>query len=133
MNWLEKSPDSIRSRSGLEWTLWRKLPLIAVVGTCVPILLAALLHFMMDATEDSAQSRWLQLVDFVVVAVVIFHWTMVLTLGIGCFFVRVMKGPSYTADSYPVSHSDLPRLLPESDAEAAMYRAKTRNAEPNIP
>jgi len=126
MNWLEKSTDSIRIRSGLEWTIWRKLPVIAIAGTVVPILLAAALHLLIDTDTDSAQMRWLQVVDFVVVAMVIFHWSMVLTVGIGCCVVMVMKGPSYTADSYQVSHSDQPRLLQESDAEAAAYRTKIR-------
>ena len=124
MNWLEKSTDSVRARSGLEWTIWRKLPLIAIAGTGVPILLAAALHFALDSDTDPEQVRWLQVVDFVVIAVVIFHWTMVLTVGIGCCIVMVMKGPSYTADSYQVSHSDRPRLLHESDSEAAAHRTK---------
>jgi hypothetical protein len=124
MNWLEKSTVSVRARSGLEWTIWRKLPLIAIAGTMLPILLAAALHFVIENDTDSAQLRWLQVVDFVVVAVVIFHWTMVLTVGIGCCIVMVMKGPGYTADSYQVSHSDHPRRLQETDTEAAAHRAK---------
>jgi hypothetical protein len=134
MNWLEKSTDSIRTRSGLEWTIWRKLPLIAVAGTILPILLAATLHFVLDSDTNSAQLRWLQVVDFVVVAVVIFHWSMVLTVGIGCCIVMVMKGPGYTADSYQVSHSDQPRHLQESDTEAAAHRTKIqRPAKADVP
>ena len=37
MNWLKKIPNSIRSASGLEWVLWRKLPLIALMGTLLPL------------------------------------------------------------------------------------------------
>jgi hypothetical protein len=35
-------------------------------------------------------------------AVVVLHWTMVLTVGLGCFIVRVMKGPAHVADAYPL-------------------------------
>jgi hypothetical protein len=34
--------------------------------------------------------------------VVVLHWTLVLTLALGCFIVRVMKGPAYVADAYPL-------------------------------
>jgi hypothetical protein len=32
---------------------------------------------------------------------VILHWTLVLTVAIGCAIVLLMKGPAYAADSYP--------------------------------
>ena len=35
------------------------------------------------------------------VGVVVFHWTLVLTVAIGCIVVMVMKGPAYVADPYP--------------------------------
>ena len=36
------------------------------------------------------------------IGVVVLHWTLVLTLALGCFIVRVMKGPAYVADAYPL-------------------------------
>src|SRR3989344_1513427 len=41
MNWLKKDPRSIRSASGLEWSLWRRLPAIFAWGTALPALLLA--------------------------------------------------------------------------------------------
>ena len=35
-------------------------------------------------------------------SLVILHWTMLLTVGIAAFIVRVMKGPAYVADAYPL-------------------------------
>jgi hypothetical protein len=32
---------------------------------------------------------------------VLLHWTLVLTVAIGCVIVIVMKGPAYVADGYP--------------------------------
>ena len=43
MAWLNKLPNSIRSASGLEWKLWRKLPLIFLVGTAIPLAAAVAL------------------------------------------------------------------------------------------
>ena len=108
MAWLNKLPNSIRSASGLEWTLWRKLPLIFLVGTALPLAAALALHLFTD-TESAAQARWLQTMDYVVAGVVIFHWTAVVTIAIGCVVVMLMKGPGYVADGLDVSHSDVPR------------------------
>ena len=44
------------------------------------------------------------------VGLVILHWSLVLTLAIGCVIVMVMKGPAYVADAYAM---DAPR--PVSD------------------
>jgi hypothetical protein len=109
MSWLNKLPNSVPSASGLEWTLWRKLPLIFVVGTAVPLALAVALHMLTEQTS-AVQSRWLQTMDYVVAGVVIFHWTAVFTIAIGCVVVMLMKGPGYVADDpFEVSHSDKPR------------------------
>ena len=111
MRWLNKLPQSIRSASGLEWALWRKLPLIALAGTALPLLGLALYHAGADA-GNPAEARALQLADFIVFGVVVFHWTLVITAAIGCVVVMVMKGPAYVADGLDVSHSEQPRTDP---------------------
>lgn len=113
MHWLNKLPHSIRSASGLEWTLWRKLPAIALLGTALPVLALGAYHLLADPTTP-AEQRAMQLVDYAVFGVVVFHWTALLTVGIGCVIVMLMKGPAYVADGFPVSHSDQPRVEPES-------------------
>ena len=122
MNWLQKIPHSVRSASGLEWSVWRKLPMIALVGTILPLLGLLLAHVLTDADADPEHARWLQMADFLVGAILIFHLTMVLTAAIGCVIVMVMKGPGYVADAYPVSHADRPRTTPETAQEAAASR-----------
>lgn len=122
MNWLKRLPRSHRSAAGLEWKLWRKLPAIAIFGTVTPALGGAALHLLHHDSDDAAQLRWLQLVDYCIGGAIIFHWTMVLTVAIGCVIVMVMKGPGFAADSYHVPHKDLPRQIPETPAEAARYR-----------
>lgn len=108
MNWLRILPGSVRSASGLEWTLWRKLPLILAVGTALPLLVLLVLHWV-HADGSAEQDRWLQIADYMVAGVVIFHWTVVGTVAIGCVVVMLMKGPGYVADPMEVSHSDRPR------------------------
>ena len=112
MSWLNKLPNSVRSASGLEWKLWRKLPLILLVGTALPLAAAVALHLSTD-TQNAAEARWLQTMDYVVIGAVIFHWSAVVTTAIGCVVVMVMKGPGYVADGMEVSHSDKPRRIAE--------------------
>ena len=114
MAWLNKLPNSIRSASGMEWTLWRKLPLIFLVGTVLPLAAGVALHWFTDEGNTAAM-RWLQTMDYVVVGVVIFHWTAVVTVAIGCIVVMLMKGPGYVADPLEVSHSDKPRKTDQRD------------------
>jgi hypothetical protein len=113
MSWLNKLPNSIRSASGLEWVLWRKLPLILLVGTALPLAVALALHWWADP-QNASQLRWLQTMDYVVAGVIIFHWTAMATVAIGCVVVMLMKGPGYVADDpMEVSHSDQPRSSTE--------------------
>ena len=131
MNWLKKIPHTKRAASGLEWSLWRKLPLITLLGTLLPLLALGLVHLLADPQASTEQARWLQLADYVVGGVIIFHWSMVVTVGIGCVIVMVMKGPGYVADGYLVSHSDQPRQVMETDEEAANRRNPGTTARPD--
>ena len=113
MNWFKKLPNSVRSAPGLEWALWRKLPVIWVLGTVVPLLALGIYHWLVDAATPAAQ-RALLLTDYKVMGLLAFHWTAVLTAAIGCVVVMAMKGPAYVADGLAVSHSDKPRAASEN-------------------
>ncbi len=108
IRWLQKLPASRRAAAGWEWFIWRKLPMVLLAGTALPIAGWCLLHWAM-ASDTAAELRWLQTAGYMVVGAVLFHWTAVLTVGIGCVIVMLMKGPGYVADGFEVSHSDQPR------------------------
>lgn len=108
MPWLAKHPKSIRSASGWEWVIWKKLPLIWLVGTVLPGLLGLAAWLGAPASVDGAHDPAMLRFEFVMLGTVILHWTLVLTLAIGCAIVMLMKGPTYVADSYPLSDSDRP-------------------------
>ena len=129
MNWLNRLEGTRRSASGLEWRIWRKLPLIALVGTVVPALLWLVFDWVLEPQSSTEHARWLLTASEVALGAVIVHWTMVLTLGIGCAIVVVMKGPGYVADAYPLSHSDSP-LTAQPDSPA---RTTTIPATPPAP
>jgi hypothetical protein len=118
MNWLRKLSGTKRSDSGLEWWLWQRLPAIALIATLGPLAILAVMHLLYDASSSDQTARMLQMALFTCWGVLMFNWTMLLTVGIGCVVVMIMKGPSYVADGYWVSHSDQPRQELESNAEA---------------
>ncbi|MBK6862422.1 MAG: hypothetical protein IPG91_02085 [Ideonella sp.] len=101
MNLFTKLPGFVRTAPGLEQRIWRRLPAILLWGTLLPLLLAGVSHALAPAVPPSgADQSAVLLWDFTMVGVVVFHWTMVLTVALGCFIVRVMKGPAYVADAY---------------------------------
>ena len=116
MNLFNKLPGFVRSAPGLEHLIWRRLPAILLWGTLLPLGLAALNRAMAPpVSESGASAGALLLWDYTMFGVVVLHWTMVLTLALACFIVRVMKGPAYVADAYP-----LPQPIdPASDDLAA--------------
>lgn len=99
---MRKLPNSRSEASGLEWQLLRRMPRILLIGTLLPIIAALAAHA--SALPDAS----LQMLGYFAFGVVILHWTLVLTLSIGCFIVMVMKGPVYESDSYPLPDSEQP-------------------------
>lgn len=115
MGWLNRMPGQTQTAPGLEWRLWKRLPLIGLVGTVLPLLIATLVWWLQGDVEGLAareQQRWW----YMVIGVVVLHWTGVLTTGIGCVIVMIMKGPAFVSDDpYPFTgpqrhsgHTDAP-------------------------
>jgi hypothetical protein len=103
MNLFNKLPGFVRSAPGLEQRLWRRLPAILLWGTLLPLLLVGANHALAPAEPSSGSADGaLLLWEYTMWGVVVLHWTLVLTLALGCFIVRVMKGPAYVADAYPL-------------------------------
>jgi hypothetical protein len=99
--WLNRLPGFERTAPGLEWAVWKKLPLVLAAGTLLPLLVALLWWLAADDLPTPAQDRDFWLVMYRLAALVVLHWTVVLTVAIGCVIVMVMKGPAYVADAYP--------------------------------
>ena len=103
-------------------------------GKGVGALMNMTTSFTLSGEGDHTSMAWeadVKIAGPVVGGVVVFHWTMVLTLGIGCVIVIVMKGPGYVADGYMVSHSDKPRACAETDEEAALARRSHASVSPS--
>ena len=103
MNLFNKLPGFVRSAPGMEHLIGRRLPAILLWGTLLPLVLAGANRALAPTAAQSGHyDAALLLWDFKMFGVVVLHWTLVLTVALGCFIVRVMKGPAYVADAYPL-------------------------------
>jgi hypothetical protein len=105
---MKKNPDSIRAPAGLEWRLFKKLPKLTLLGLLALLALWGAAHAWPFDGDPHAWVRRLRTFDFMLAGMAIFHLTMVATVAIGCLVVMIMKGPQYTADSYPVQDAERP-------------------------
>jgi uncharacterized BrkB/YihY/UPF0761 family membrane protein len=99
---LNRLPGFQRSPPGREWALFRRLPVILVLGTALPMALALVLWWAAPGQPSAAEERDLLLLTYRLIGLVVLHWTLVLTVAIGCVIVWLMKGPAYVADAYPL-------------------------------
>jgi len=109
MNWLKKDPQSVRSAPGLEWSLWRRLPAILGWGTALPALWLAASWWWQAGTPELPHDPEALRTEFILIGAIILHWSLVLTLAIGCAIVMLMKVPRSEADPYPLPDADRPR------------------------
>ena len=100
MTWLRKLSGR-SAPAGLEWRLWRWLPGIFAWGTLLPVLGIAWAVWTSPPDPSPTQAREHGLLVFCLAGVVVLHWTLVLTVAIGCVVVMIMKGPAFEADPYP--------------------------------
>ncbi len=94
-------PGHTRAPHGLEHRIWRRLPAVLVWGTLLPAVVALLRRLASSVSEHPVSDSALDLGEYALIGVVVLHWTLVFTVALGCWVVRIMKGPAYVADAYP--------------------------------
>lgn len=107
MAWLNKLPGYTRSPAGLEWRLWKRLPTIALLGTVLPGAVLSVVWLQADHDTAAAERAFTQYL-YIGLGFIMLHWTLVITLAIGCVIVILMKGSAYVADGLEVSHRGRP-------------------------
>ena len=93
---------------GLETWILRRLPLVTLMGSLVPLALAVLVRIL-PAQPGVDAAKHIRTVDIFAIATEVTFLVGVLTVAIGCVVVHIMKGPAYVCDPYPVEHSDRPK------------------------
>ena len=109
MKLLNTLPGFRRTPYGLECRILRRMPVVLLAGTVLPALLA-LAHRGWLADAPAAQAvKQIQLVDYLAIGFVVFHWTLVFTVSLLCIIVWLMKGPAYVADRYDLPDHPHPK------------------------
>lgn len=96
MSVFRRLPGFQRSPAGLEWWLLRRMPLIAVAGTILPILCVMPAHLAAGGVGTKLATT----IGIALVSVLVLHWTAVFTVALACVIVMIAKGPAYVADAY---------------------------------
>lgn len=95
MNYFNKLPGFIRTPSGFEWVLLKKLPLIFTVAMAAPCMAILSIYFSSHTLSPEQQTTIYQCLGII--------FTICFFIGaaaIGCIVVIIMKGPAYVADPY---------------------------------
>lgn len=103
----KKLPGFIQSPSGFEWTLFKKLPALFLIGTLLAAIPILYIYFF-DQPIDLEKQKTI----YMSLGLIFSYWFMVGTVAIGCVVVMIMKGPAYVADPY-----DLPKENPELESK----------------
>jgi len=95
MNFFNKLPGFIKTPSGFEWVLFKKIPLIFIIGTAISSTPILYIYF-----SNSMISPAQQQIIYQCLGVLFSIWFFVGAAAIGCIVVMIMKGPAYVADPY---------------------------------
>lgn len=95
MNYFNKLPGFIKTPSGLEWVLLKKLPMIFGLSSAVPVIAILFIYFS-NSSLNPEQLKTIYLCLGILFSIFFF----VGAAAIGCFVVMLMKGPAYVADPY---------------------------------
>lgn len=109
MKLLNRLPGSRHEPHGLEWRVLRRMPSVLLAGTVLPALLAFANRWFVSGDSAVEIAKQVQMIDYLAIGIVIFHWTLVLTITIFCVIVTLMKGPAYVADRYDLPDSPEPK------------------------
>ena len=108
MNLFNRLPGFERAPAGLEWALIRRLPLIALAGTALPMLGLLAVRLAAARASSNAAAKLATTLEIALASVTILYWTIVFTVVLGCLIVMIAKGPAYVADAYPLPDADAP-------------------------
>lgn len=101
-------PGFQKTPAGLERQILKRLPRITWMGTALLGTLALAARALPWSGNEADIWTSLHTIDIYLIGLVILHWTVMLTVGIGAFIVMIMKGPAYVADAYPLVEADRP-------------------------
>jgi hypothetical protein len=110
MNYFRLLKNPHRGVPGLEWKLFKKLPMFLLGGAVIPLLIALSGRVFPPDGPTADVAKHISTLDIFSIAVGLTAWFALMTVGVGCVVVIIMKGPAYVADGYsPDDAKYLPR------------------------
>lgn len=94
-----------RSPPGLERVIWRRLPGALLTGLGIPAGLSLIVRLLPPQGGAYEAAKAITTVDIFAFATALTAVVAVVTVGIGCIVVMIMKGPGYVADGYDRLHN----------------------------
>lgn len=125
---MKPSPDNQQrpvEPPGLERAIWRKLPHVAIASTLIPILFYLYVLNFPPVPDGGSVEKTVMSAGIAAIAIAVTLWTAIVTVGIGCWIVMVMKGPAKYADSYELSDAEMPREDSSKDTPPTSKQCKT--------
>lgn len=108
MNLLRQLPGSRPEPPGLERIVLRWMPTTLLAGTVLPLLYALGARWLIVGDDAFEIAKQIQLNDYLALGLIVFHWSVVITVTIYCLIVMLMKGPAYVADRYDLPDAPAP-------------------------
>ena len=102
MDWLKKHQPVVRSAAGWEWRIFKKIHWFWFAGFVLLPGLGLMGRAYAGWVEMPRSQEWIMQMDFFLWGFFFFYISMMIALTVGCVLVIIMKGPRYSADSYPV-------------------------------
>lgn len=106
MGLLNKLPNPRREPPGLERAILRRLPMLLLGGTLVPVFFVLASRYWAPPMDPVDTAKHLTHAKYLAIGAVVTAWTAALTVAIGCVTVMLMKGPGYVADAYELHDDD---------------------------
>lgn len=100
-DYFKKLPGFVKSPTGIEWVLFKRLPWIFLIGTTLPAIYGYYQYRNATMPEHELQKLF-----YLCISLIGLHWTFVVLIAIGCIVVMIMKGPAYVADAYELPKED---------------------------
>ncbi len=95
MNYFNKLPGFIKTPSGFEWVLLKKLPRIFMACIAIPCTVIMYTYFSNPALNPEQQKT-----IYLCLGIIFSIFFFIGAAAIGCVVVMIMKGPAYVADPY---------------------------------
>lgn len=93
---------------GVERKIIHRVPALLIIGSFIILFPTVIVRLLTAYDYIQIANSSVKLIDIVVIGTLVVYWLAIFTIAIGAFLVRLMKGPAYVADAYPMEDIEPP-------------------------